>query len=87
MKTVYVTLERWNLDLLETDANVFTTEKAAREHLEKEAIKVVDMVSNGVIRHRGDDDMNYDCDICVENAEGDTDEWWEANIVTRVVKG
>ena len=85
MKTVYVVLERWNTDCMEADATVFTTKEEALKWADAEAEKMAEWISNAVIKHRNDEDMEYDCDVCVENAEGDSDEWYEAKILTRVV--
>ena len=88
MEKVYVVLERWNTDCMDADAQVFKTEKEAKAYADAEAQKMTDWVSNAVIRHEGDEDMNYsDCYVCTENAEGDCDEWYEAKILTRLIKG
>ena len=87
MEKVYVVLERWNTDCMDADAQVFKTEKEAKAYADAEAQKMTDWISHAVIKHRNDEGMEYDCDVCVENAEGDSDEWYEAKILTRLVKG
>lgn len=88
MKKVYVVLERWNTDCMDADAQVFKTEKEAKAYADAEAQKMTDWISNAVIRHKGDEDMvNSDCYVSVEEEEPVTDDWYEAKILTRVVKG
>lgn len=87
MEKVYVVLERWNLDLMDADAQIFKTEKEARAYANAEANKMYELIDDSVIKHEGDEDMNYDCYVCVEKEDGMSDEWYEAKILTRLVKG
>lgn len=80
MKTQYVwiVLERWNLDLMETDACLFSTEALAQAYAKAQASAMRGMIDDSVVRYDRDG-----CFVCVEKEDGYDDEWWEARIVKR----
>lgn len=87
MEKVYVVLERWNTDCMDTDAQVFKTEKEAKAYADTEAKKMYGMIDDSVIKHEGDGDAPSWCYVSVEKEDGMDDEWYEAKILTRLVKG
>ena len=87
MEKVYVVLERWNTDCMDANVEVFKTEREAMHYASAEAEKMSKWIDDSVIKRKGDEDMRGDADICVEKEDGYDDEWYEAKILTRVVKG
>lgn len=75
---IWIVLERWNLDLMDTDASVFSTEELAKAYADYQASYMKSMVTDGTIKHN-----QNDCYVYVDDDEGKSDEWWEARIVKR----
>lgn len=77
---VWIVLERWNLDMIDTDANVFSTEKQAKAYADAQAVTLNGMIEDSIIRHN--QNGYY---VCVEKEDNYNDEWWEARVVKRSI--
>lgn len=83
---LYIVLERWNIDLMETDANVFFTEQEAKAYADEQAKTMLDIISGSTIKHEGDENFYGIGYVCVDRDDGMDDEWWEARILKKQVK-
>lgn len=83
---VWVVLERWNLNILEHKVSVFDSKKKAEEYAEMSALKACQDIEDGTIKHAGDEACANGCDICVDNDDRCSDEWWEAYIEEKEIK-
>lgn len=77
---IYTVLERWNINILEHEINVFDSREKADEYAEMRAQDACKDIENGTIKWAGDEGCANGCDICVDDSDGDADEWWEAYI-------
>lgn len=86
MSKVYVVLERWNLNILEHEVSVFDSKRKAEEYAEMSAFKACQDIKNGTIKHAGDEECVSGADICVDDSDGNADEWWEAYIEEKEIE-
>lgn len=74
---VYTVFERWNMNALEHDINVFDSREKAEEYAEMRAQDACRSIENSTIRYAGDEECYTGCDMFVD---GDSDDWWEVYI-------
>lgn len=83
---VWVVLERWSLNTLEHDVSVFDSREGAEKYAQMRAEDACKDIENGSIKYSGDEECYTGCDICVNDSDGEADEWWEAYIEEKEIK-
>ena len=83
-ETKYLVLERWNLDCMDSDANVFNTLEEAKAYADYQAEQMADYIKGGTIKHGSEENSMWGCYVYVDD-DDNLMEWWEARILERGV--
>lgn len=83
-ETKYLVLERWDLDCMDSDANIFDTLEEAKAYADYQAEQMADYIQGGTIKHRIKNSTMSGCWVYVDDSDNPR-EWWEARILVREI--